>query len=239
MTPAEQIELLLPWANDHDDALTLGVVRECLRRFLRSFSGSRLRVTGHRGLDLVHDASHAELQATRRKVMRLLESAFWFSVDAPRDRRGHESLDWDDVRLPLSLPSIRFAAARRAKGYVKRSQLGRKDHRQLLAGGAYEILIEASRLRDLVPFLVLHLLAMPGAIGVARCSAPAPNDWTQRCGRLFIIATGRKGRPREYCSRECTDRQSKGGSVLEPKHESKPAVKRAVEKMLRRYRRNR
>ena len=54
---------------------------------------------------------------------------------------------------------------------------------------------------DLVPFLVMHLLTGPGMVTVSRCRAPAPRNWSERCGR-FLVWSG-QGRPREFCSGAC------------------------------------
>ena len=202
MTTAEQIDLLLPWLNDR---LPDRAVRRLLHAFLASFRATRIRLPEPGGHDLVADATDEELAATRRKLERLLSSAFWFSDEDEGDHRGTKHLDWEDVRLPLTFPSIRFGAARQVAS-VKRSALNRRERKALADRGAYQVLIEAGRLRDLVPFLVLQLLAAPGEITISRCPAPAPLNWKQRCGRLFIVAKG-VGRPKEFCSRDCTNRR--------------------------------
>jgi hypothetical protein len=114
-------------------------------------------------------APQQELQAVRRKVQRLLNSAL------PMDEELHPSVRFafEDLRLPVTAPSLRFG-------------VHPKSH---------EFLVEGGRLRDLVPFLVAHELSRSST--VVRCEAPAAGNWERRCGR-FRGWLGKGRRPR-FC----------------------------------------
>lgn len=81
---------------------------------------------------------------------------------------------------PRALPSLRVSLAAVKQG----------SYRRLVAG----------ELDDLVTDALIQTLTETGTV-VLRCKAPAPGNWSERCGR-FIVAGGR-GRPRKYCSGAC------------------------------------
>jgi hypothetical protein len=68
-------------------------------------------------------------------------------------------------------------------------------------GAARRVLRVRGPRYDLVLYLVLQLVARSG-ITLGRCPAPARPPYSydeDRCGRLFIAYTGRRGQPRTYC----------------------------------------
>jgi hypothetical protein len=76
-------------------------------------------------------------------------------------------------------------------------------------------MVVAGELRDTLIYSVMRTLTEPGAVALARCPAPAPNDWSRRCDRWFIATGKRRGRPAKHCSNDCRQRtfrkQSGGG----------------------------
>lgn len=172
--------------------------------FLHAFVGQNLHARTYTSMWEAHAVAAAEFEAIRRKVRRLMEAGFPDSGGESRylkesdqdrerrpafikkgDRRGTENIGFEDMSLPLSCPSLRFGI----RPHTKR--------------GASVLFVEGGRLRDLVPFLVLHLLTT-GQTVVARCDAPAPGAWSERCGRFYVWIG--KGRPREFCSDACRAR---------------------------------
>ena len=81
---------------------------------------------------------------------------------------------------------------------------GKAEKRQYLSPGAYMLLVDGD-IQDIVPYLVLHLLTGPNMVTLARCPAPEPGNWSERCGR-FIVQP-RRGRPRVFCSLACRVRE--------------------------------
>jgi hypothetical protein len=167
MTSAERLDLLLDWING--DKVSDAKARQLLLGFLHGFAGRNLRCSRDAGMWDAYDASNSELEAVRRKLRRLLESAL------PMDEQLHPSIrfEFEDLLLPITAPSLRFG-------------VHPKSH---------ELMIEGGRLRDLVPFLVAHELSR--SMTVVRCEAPAPRAWESRCGR-FRGWLGKGRRPR-FC----------------------------------------
>lgn len=183
MTTPERLAQLLPLANG--DPLSEADLRRRVFRFLQGFEASGLRLpSGEQELWDADGATAAELAAVQRKVQMVFATGFMF--DAPRGR-GTENDGPDDVRLPLTFPSLRFAAFRPPRGQRSR----------------FAFIVEGGRLRDLVPFLAMWLLTT-AAITVSRCSAPRYRAWKERCNR-FLIWSG-QGRPPEVCTRKCAAR---------------------------------
>lgn len=201
LTAPARLNLLLPWING--ESLPKELVRQRVMSFLHDFVGQNLSAKTYDSMWTAYHATAAEFEATRRKVRRLMEAGFPDSGGESRylketedrrgrpafipvgDRSGLENIGFDDMLLPLSCPSLRF---------------GIKPHAKHEAS---ELFVEGGRLQDLVGFLVLHLLTA-GQTVVARCDAPAPAAWHERCGR-FYVWVGR-GRPRSFCSDECRTR---------------------------------
>ena len=193
MTTTEQLDLILPWLNGdlrHDVA-----VRRALWRFIeaRGRTGVLRNPEGFReASDLVDDAKADELEAVRNKVVMLLAAGIGRPLNPRGDRRGHEP-DQEGNPLPLppftAFPSLRFGIH---KGSME-------------AGGGPG----GMRLRDLVPFLVLLLMASPdlkGNRGLRWCTAPEPGQWSLgQCGRFFVW--GGRGRPQVACSPACITRR--------------------------------
>lgn len=104
----------------------------------------------------------------------------------------------------LDLPTLRFGVRNVMRADVKLSMLTCRDRRIYEAPGAYVLQVTGSA-RDLVLYLVLHLLTAERVAGMlARCQAPAPHNWQERCNRWFL-RTGH-GRRRTSCSDKCGDR---------------------------------
>jgi hypothetical protein len=187
MTNAERLNLLLPWLNG--DPLADDQIRRLLVRFLGSFRAASVRVDLESARWLAHEAAASELRAVRSKLEHV------FLTVAPSETKGAqglESITEDDVTALLPLPSLAFD--------VRRSE--REGRVVMLVGGQHQ------RLRDLIPFLVMHLFAAPDEITIARCQAWRENRWyKERCDRLFVVSQGR-GRPRAFCRDRCTDQMN-------------------------------
>ena len=177
--------------------------------FLHHFEarGLRLQSSQHELWDL-HDATAAELAATQKKVEQVFATGFMF--ESPR-HEGQEDVGPDDIRLPLTFPSLRFGA------FVP----SRKQQR-----GRFTLKVEAGRLRDLVAYLAMWLLTTE-QVAVSRCTAPAYRDWASRCDR-FVVWRG-QGRPPKVCSPQCGARV-KAKRVAEQQRREREAWKAAQKK---------
>lgn len=206
MTTPERLALLLPVANG--DQLSEADLRRRVFRFLHGFEASGLRLQSGEGeLRDAHDATAAELAATQRKLQRVFATGLLF--DGP-PAIGTEGIGPDDIQLQLSFPSLRFGAFSPPRGQRSR----------------FAFMVEAGRLRDLVPFLAMWLLTTE-AITVSRCSAPRYRDWKERCDR-FLIWRG-QGRPPEVCTKKCGARV-KAKRVNEQQRREREAWKAAQRK---------
>jgi hypothetical protein len=185
MTAPERLALLLPLANGDD--LAPKEVRRRLLAFLNRFEATGLRLQMDARMLDANDAPDAELKAVQRKVEMLFATGFRFV--GPR-WRGFEDTGPDDIRLPLTFPSLRFGAFGAAPG--KRRDRGR-----------FTLWVDGNRRRDLVPFLAMWLLTT-GGIATSRCPAPQAEHWDRQCNR-FLLWSGR-GRPPKVCSPKCADR---------------------------------
>lgn len=185
MTTADRLGFLLPLANG--DELSDEDLKRRVFKFLHGFEGRGLRLpTGQQELWDVENATEAELKAVVKKVQLLFMTGFMFYGPPAR---GTEGTTPDDVSLMLKFPSLHFGAFSQRRG-------ARPD-------APFMLLVEAGRLRDLVPYLAMHLLTTE-AISVSRCAAPAYRRWSEACGRIFV---GRGlGRPRGVCSDKCAAR---------------------------------
>jgi hypothetical protein len=205
-TAPDRLAWLLPWLNG--DRVSLSYAR--LLAFVASFDGTaevgyvkawesgparkgEPRVDRPRRRQpprVARPVSLSELEKLRLALVDLLRRGF----GAPGQTRPRET--WGQ-----EFPSLRFGvrgAGRPSPG--KLSQVSMGERRAYLSPGAYTLLVDGA-LVDLVPFLVLHLLTGPGMMTVSRCRAPAPRNWSERCGR-FLAWSGR-GRPRKFCSGAC------------------------------------
>jgi hypothetical protein len=180
----DRLQALLEWVNGRP--MDLDEVRQRLRGFIASFDGGP--ASGYVAVDQdtddvlalrrVVDAESAG-EGLRMELAGLLESGF------------------QDADIFSSRLTLHISVQRKYRGSSgKLSQATAEERRAFEAAGAYVLVVWGSLL-DLIPFLVAHLLTMPGGAYVRRCQAPAPHDPPQRCGR-FLIGHG-KGRPREYC----------------------------------------
>jgi len=197
MDAAARLDQLMPLANG--DELSERALRQRLLAFLHGIDLPGLRLRRDAGMWDTHDAPAAELRATQRQLQDLFASAFWFSEHEahlpywvpPGTPKGSKAefedpISWDDLRPPLSFPSLRFGAE-----YIARPS------------ARWALRVDAGRLRDLVPFLALWMLTC-GDLSVARCEAPAAAAWDRPCGRFFI--SGGRGRPSRTCSDKCRRR---------------------------------
>ena len=211
LSPPARLELLLPWIN-HEGELPAQTVRSRLVGFLQGFRGPGLRAQRGAGLWEAHrDDPVTELHEARKKILDLLACgrpvrtpppAYRYPAD--RSSEGDSApdglqtatftaddslgdLDTADSSLPLDVEHLRFGI---------RPRKGREPA---------EMVVDAKHLRDVVPFLVMHAVTAGGVV-IGRCEAPAPRDWTTRCGRYFVQPA--RGRTRRFCSPKCKQRQS-------------------------------
>jgi hypothetical protein len=209
MTTPERLALLLPLANG--DQLSVADLGSRVFRFLQGFEARGLRLpSGEQELWDVDGATASELKAVAKKVERVFETGFMF--EGPR-AAGTEGIGPDDIRLPLTFPSVRFGA------FIPPPGRRRADRR-------FTQVIEAGRLRDLVSYLAMYLLTT-GAIAIERCPAPRYRNWKERCDRFFIL--GGQGRPSKTCSQKCASRV-KAKRVNEQQRREREAWKAAQRK---------
>jgi hypothetical protein len=182
LTPTAALAQLLPWVNG---AAAPKQARPAIAAFLRAFDGgadsSHLRVMYDAGQD---ELAGADLDAIRKHVVALLRSGFPPEPGMPAV--------WGS-RL-AAMPSLTFGVKRAAP--ESRGIKGRVRDTWSKQPGAFTVLLDGELL-DLLRYLLLHVLAMPGTVNLTRCPAPAPGNWQKRCGK-FVLSTG-IGRPREYC----------------------------------------
>jgi len=197
LTAPDRLALLLPWLNG--EPLTDADIRRQLRSFVRSFDEATedtgyLRVVGMAAAGVLSLDATA-LQRLRDELRAVIHSGF------PHDRSiGPDRIErtWAVRQRPVPYRLLfGTVRVRDEEPIVKPS---RKEKRQREAPGAYELIVSGD-MSDLVPYLVMHLLTASKAVAVARCPAPAPNNWDERC-RQFLIRSG-QGHPREFCSEAC------------------------------------
>lgn len=218
---------LLPWLNG--DPLSDRALRRRLLAFLRSFDGSPaagcLRVYAaageaelrgsaplpeevrRRGTPVRYEpqepVSAQALDELRMRVLDVVRKGFPY--DPAHGPAWGARLTWSDglAASPsrvAQLPSLLFGVRRAAPEAHRLSKAARRRYRS--EPGAYEVWVDGE-LRDLVPYLVMRVLTLPGAASLARCTAPAAGHPREgrRCGRLFVRPA--MGRPRIYCSGAC------------------------------------
>ncbi|MBY0494333.1 MAG: hypothetical protein K2Y23_08950 [Cyanobacteria bacterium] len=64
----------------------------------------------------------------------------------------------------------------------------------------------SGELRDLLLYTTWHLLTKAKPVALARCSAPAPGDWSKTCGNWLVKQGGRRGPSATRCSATCRQR---------------------------------
>ena len=182
LSPPARLRLLLPWING--EAVDYEAVRDALVAFLKDFHTPHVRVDSEVMTYEPHlRLTMKELAATRAKLRAVL--GLTRVDDEPPagsdafDREGTTDIQVEDIELPLSCPSLRFTVR---------------------PGPEPDLHVDARRVRDLVAFLLLHLLAR-GEVTVTVCKAPAARRWRRRCTRVFV-QQGR-GRPLSFCSDAC------------------------------------
>ena len=181
---------ILPWLNG--DLRGVTEIRRALWGFVeaRGLTGVLASPQGFfEARDLVMGATAAELDAVRQQVELVIAQGIGRPLHLHSDQTGKEHL-WDHFEdfVVLGLPSLRFGLS---KGTIR------------VAGRPSGML-----LRDLVPFMVLLLLASPdlqGKRALQWCQAPLRDDWSKQCGRLFIWSG--QGRPQLACSPACITRR--------------------------------
>ena len=175
LSPPEQLRLLLPWINGEADDEQ--AVRHALVTFLADFHAPHLRVHA----DVMTREAHAwattkALAATRATVRAVLTRA---CVEPPTGSDAFGRTGTTDITVPLACPSLYFGVR---------------------PGPEPDLHVGAVRVRDLVAFLLLHLLTL-GEVTVGVCKAPGARTWRRRCHRVFV-QQGR-GRPLSFCSDAC------------------------------------
>lgn len=194
---------LTPWLNGDD---TSGRATELVLRFIAAFDGTEnaahVAVWPHerssrRGRWARSATNVAEMELVRARVVDLLRRAFppepGYAVPA-----GPHVMD---------LPSLQFGArsARRSLKALRDAKSERRAKAIYMAPGAFSLLVDGE-LRDLLPFLVAHLLTAPGMAVLARCRALGAYQPSVRCGNLIVTAG--RGRPRLTCSDPCRERKN-------------------------------
>ena len=185
LSPPEQLRLLLAWINGEEDDEQ--AAHSALVTFLEHFHAPHLRVHA----DVMTSEAHAwattkALAATRATVRDVLgltrvdaEPPAWLDEV---DREGLDDIQVEDIEVSLACLSLRFGVR---------------------PGAEPELHVDARRVRDLVAFLLLHLLTLgEGKVGV--CDAPTERKWKRRCNQVFV--QNGHGRPRRFCSDACRRR---------------------------------
>jgi len=138
-----------------------------------------------------------QLEVLRRKLRSLLEEANEPSEDYAPALEPEPSLE---PKTMHSLRSLRFGVVREEARPNKLPKNAR-ERKRILGPGAFKLVL-SGKLGDLMVYALMRTLTEPGAVTLGRCPAPAPNDWSRRCGR-FVISGKRRGRPAQYCSDAC------------------------------------
>lgn len=211
LTPRDRLALLVPWINGEPVPRLKLVLLAFLGSFdgtaasgfVQTYSGWLTRGSVPSRLEPAARLTPAHLVDVRARLVEALERGFRQPVP-----KG------DHARV-IEYPSLRFGVRGTgrpplgtplapAKGTLRARFSEREALRRYRAPGAYVLLVDGTLL-DMVPFLALHLLKEPGMARLTRCPAPAPNDWTQRCGK-FVLTHG-MGRPSIFCSEGCKVRR--------------------------------
>jgi hypothetical protein len=156
------------------DGLATALVRERLWRFLEPHTGAY--------------GSGLEARGYTRTLRPSINSEL-FGRDSKR--RLNLSRLRQDLRALMNgtldhrFPSLRFAVQHWPSG-----------------SGQYVVAVDG-RVRDVVLYQVMRLLTAPGMVVLARCPAPAPNDWSRTCGNWLVTRGRHRGRPSTYCSMKC------------------------------------
>lgn len=205
LTAPDRLDLLLDWLNG--EPLSVAAVRRQLDSFLESFDGSvsagHLRVhagTAGQGIYEIEDVSSETLDAMRERLIDLLRRGFPPNIVVKHGKFVTDQQWGESFPNIQPFPSLRFGVLRLPRPVLKLSRASSDERRTYRAPGAYTLLVEGE-LADLVPFLVAHLLTASGMAVVARCPAPAPSNWDERCRHFLVRTTG--GHPREFCSEAC------------------------------------
>jgi hypothetical protein len=195
-TTAERLETLLPWLNEERwDATEEATARlkTRLSRFLASFDGSE--DAGH--VRYVPPEDMATLRG--RPAWVRASRAAWEGTEGIddyevlhtvlRDLLGRGFPKYEPIfpDIPVQFfVQLTSGLERRGKGQA----------------GSYVWRVSGDPL-ELVPWLVMHLLTLPGAIQLKRCPAPAPHSRGE-CGAFFVKK--RTGRTGTFCTNTCRQR---------------------------------
>lgn len=195
LTAPARLALILPWLLG--DPLSHVEIRRRIASFIaesrlagpdliwlhvppRQWRNRRARVAGN-------PWQPERLERLRSRLLALLTEA----VPPAPPRRARDTM--------RALPSLRLTIAR-TRAPRPAGTLSTDERRTYLGPHAYRMVVDGE-LDDVVTYCVMRTLTEPGAVALVRCPAPAPGNWSERCGR-FLVAGGR-GRPREYCSLAC------------------------------------
>ena len=201
----DRFRLLLDWINDDDwiaddvhDRVSRKEVRDRIRTFIESFDGSEqagfLRAELFRSSRPSFIPTRGAHEQPIDEREELTELHFLLEDLLKRGfppEPGYEPAAWSEL---VGLSSLAYGMKREAP---IRFGKGAKDRKWWKGRPGACVSVIAGNRSDLVQFLVMHLLRLPGGVTLARCAAPAPNAPTRRCGR-FVLTAGR-GRPREFC----------------------------------------
>lgn len=195
LTAPERLDLLIPWLNGTFDVhhfeganpepvavwTDYAAIRRAVATFVGSFDGSE--GAGHvAAVAETPELTDEELDQLEAHSLLLLEQGFG-------EAQG----------LTFPTDALRFAVrsagreAPKKRGSVVAG--GRAAERAYRAAGAY-VLEVSGPMPTLVPFLVAHLLTLPGMVAVKRCLRPG-------CDHFVVAMSGRRGAPKKFCSRTC------------------------------------
>ena len=212
LTGPARLQLLLPWLNGAYDEHVYGPgdgpedfatrtdyagIRNVLDAFVQAFDGcaeaAHVVAEPDGAAATLDDEAIGDLEVLLRL---LLEQGF-----------GNPTLQGDMMSVPIGALRIMLRGTGRQspklgkfdvteggsplrRGLVKRL----RDYR---APGAYVLGVRGP-MRDLMPFLLAHLLTAPSMASVKRCER-------QGCAHFVITATAKPGRPQRFCSAACRE----------------------------------
>jgi len=155
-----------------------------------------------------HTSEEEELETLHWALNDLLRRGF------PKERH-HAAPQHDGVIAPQLFFQIKRVASTRPESHERK--------RLEILPGAYEMQVSGTR-ADLVPFLVMTLLTLPGAVVLARCPIRKAHS-EELCGRWLVTTTG--GAPRKYCL-QCSGPDS--GSSERKRYSERPELKKTRSK---------
>jgi hypothetical protein len=209
LTAPARLTLLLPWLNgDLDDGRSSDflAIRHAIAEFLRSFDGSA--AAGH--LEVIDDPApphvrrlsgqggeptDEELDDLGARLRILLAQGFGDGLLGDVSAASGTSIDMPDLRISVRNTGRRKPAKRGS--IIVGGVTAQRDYRR---PGAYVLQVRGP-LIQLVPFLAAHLLSAPDMLAVKRCERSG-------CEHFVVEATAARGRPRQFCSKSCRERNA-------------------------------